>query len=89
MKEKQSSAVMTGEDAADYNFSADFKIDSSGLQNSFMIVKLKLQNILQDKTIGRLIFGPFFYTEGNSKLTPWGRAILDKEPVSHLFRLYL
>lgn len=75
------------------NYSESFKIDTTGLKHNYIVVNVKQKinknMIKQDKTIGWLILGPYFYSEDGTTHTPWGKAILCNELVSHSFRLYL
>lgn len=73
-----------------YDFSVDLKIDLNSLQNNYAVISVKIKGFLKkDILVGRLILGPFFYAEYGKHLTPWGRALLNKETVSHIFRMYL
>lgn len=73
-----------------YQFTVDLKVDSSALQNSFIVISVKMRTFLKkDMLVGRVILGPFFYAEYGKSLTPWGRALINRETVSHIFRMYL
>lgn len=73
-----------------YNFTVDLKIDSNTLQNNFVVISVKIKGFLKkDILVGRVILGPFLYAEYGKGLTPWGRALIRNEIVSHIFRMYL
>lgn len=89
IKEIYSPYVITAREVR-YNFTVDLKIDSSSLQNSFVIISIKIKGFLKkDVLAGRVILGPFLYAEYGKSLTPWGRALINNEIVTHIFRMYL
>ncbi|KAJ9592923.1 hypothetical protein L9F63_015428, partial [Diploptera punctata] len=72
-----------------YNQTFSFKLSSNFLHDSMIVISVMMKGMLRkDVAIGRLILGPFHYAETHVK-TPWGRALLDQQEVSHWFRLYL
>lgn len=73
-----------------YSFTVDLKIDEDMLSTSFVVISVKVKGFLKkDILVGRVILGPFLYAEYGKNLTPWGRALVNKETVSHVFRMYL
>lgn len=89
VKEKVSPPVNYNQEAI-FNYTVSFKIDPSGMKHNYIVINVKLKDIIKhDKTIGRLILGPYFYAEDGTTHTPWGRVILCNEMVTHSFRLYL
>lgn len=71
-----------------YRFTVNLNIDPSALQNSFIVISVKMRTIFKDTLVGRVILGPYLYAEYGKILTPWGRALINRETVSHIFRLY-
>ncbi|CAH1407227.1 unnamed protein product [Nezara viridula] len=92
MKEKSSpmSWSENGSEEINFNYSTSFKIDGTGKCHSYIVVSLKSNEdytmFKQDKVIGRVILGPYFYSE-NGNPTPWGRAIINKQTLSYHFKL--
>ncbi|PNF25078.1 hypothetical protein B7P43_G01978 [Cryptotermes secundus] len=88
MKSRKSAIVYNNRNPT-YNEIFTFKLSSNFLHESSIIVSVMLKGKLKkDMPIGRLVLGPFQYTEGREK-TPWGRALLSQEEVTHWFRMYL
>ncbi|XP_065218975.1 uncharacterized protein LOC135844647 [Planococcus citri] len=73
-----------------FNFKIDLKVESNATLCTFVVISVKMRGFFKkDVLIGRIIFGPFLYAEYGKSLTPWGRALLHYEPVSHVYRMYL
>lgn len=88
MKSRKSAIVYNNRNPT-YNEIFTFKLSSNFLHDSFIVVSVMLKGLLKkDMPIGRLVLGPFQYTEEREK-TPWGRALLSQEEVTHWFRMYL
>jgi hypothetical protein len=88
MKSRRSAVVFNNRNPT-YNEIFTFKLSSNFLHDSFVVVSVMLKGLLKkDMPIGRLVLGPFQYTEEQGK-TPWGRALLCQEEVTHWFRMYL
>lgn len=81
------------ENEISFNHSASFKVDTSGKKHSYIVITVKSgekQSVFKtDKTLGRITFGPCFYYEGGKKLTPWGKAIINKEQLCYAFKIFL
>ncbi|XP_075238302.1 uncharacterized protein LOC142334276 [Lycorma delicatula] len=92
VKTKCSMLMLYNEDVI-CNYTEHFKVDSTGMKQNYIVItvkqKLSKNMMKQDRTVGRLILGPYFYAEDGTTYTPWGKAILCDELVSHSFRLYL
>jgi len=83
------SAVVSNNRNPTYNATFTFKLSSNILYESFIVVSVMMKELLRkDVPIGRLVLGPFQYTEGRER-TPWGRALLSQEKVTHWFKMYL
>jgi hypothetical protein len=88
MKSRKSATVYNNRNPT-YNEIFTFKLSSNFLHDSFIIVSVMSKELLKkDMPIGRLVLGPFQYKEEREK-TPWGRALLSQEEVTHWFRMYL
>jgi hypothetical protein len=88
MKSKKSAVVFNNRNPT-YSEIFTFKLSSNFLHDSFIVVSVMLKGLLKkDTPIGRLVLGPFQYTE-EGEATPWGRALLSQEEVTHWFRMYL
>ncbi|KDR24053.1 uncharacterized protein LOC110830220 [Zootermopsis nevadensis] len=88
MKSRRS-AVVSNNRNPNYRETFTFKLSLNFLHDCFIIVSVMMKGLLKkDVPIGRLVLGPFQYTEGQEK-TPWGRAILLQEEVTHWFRMHL
>lgn len=89
IKEIYSSCISAAQEVR-YKFTVDLKIDYNTLQNNFIVISVKIKGFLKkDVLVGRVILGPYIYAEYGKNLTPWGRALVNKETVSHVFRMYL
>lgn len=92
IKEKSSpmSWSENGSEEICFNYSTSFKIDATGKCHSYVVVSLKSNEdyamFKQDKVIGRVVLGPYFYSESGNP-TPWGKAITDKQTLSYYFKL--
>lgn len=83
------SAVVTNDRNPIYDHGFTFHLAGKSRDEIFVVVSVMLKGLLKkDTAIGRLIIGPSCYAEGHI-LTPWGRAVLYEESVSHWFRMYL
>ncbi|XP_050431254.1 uncharacterized protein LOC126839873 [Adelges cooleyi] len=93
LKEYQSPSVPNTrmDPDATYEFAADIRMDMNMATNGYLVIGLKEKGFLKrnESNLGRVIFGPFLYTERGYDLSPWGKAILTREGVSDTFRLYL
>lgn len=76
---------------ATYEFKVDVRLDLNSTTNCYVVIGLKEKGFLKrsDSNLGRVIFGPFLYTERGYDLTPWGKVLLTKEGVSDTFKTYL
>ncbi|XP_039301299.1 uncharacterized protein LOC111054342 [Nilaparvata lugens] len=89
-KKEKMSAVVIYDTKAVFNFSTTVKIDPTGMKQNYIVICLKSKDAMkQNKSIGRLIIGPYFYAEDGKTLTPWGRVVLYNETISNSFRMYL
>ncbi|XP_014279102.1 uncharacterized protein [Halyomorpha halys] len=92
IKEKSSplSWTETGSEEINFDYSTSFKINASGKSHSCIVVSLKSNEdyamFKQDKVVGRVILGPYFYSESGNH-TPWGRAIINKQTLCYYFKL--
>ncbi|KAK6626573.1 hypothetical protein RUM44_009047 [Polyplax serrata] len=87
VKTKKSLVVFHSRDP-NYNSTFTFQVRNDQVDHLSVAVLVRLKGFVNDATIGRLNFGPFFYGE-NQTLTSWGRVFLNKETVSHWYRMYL
>lgn len=87
VKSKKSLVVFDSKDP-NYNSTFTFRVRSDQIDHLSVAIIVRLKGLVNDITIGRLNFGPFFYLE-HQKLTPWGRVFLKEEIVSHWYRMYL
>lgn len=88
MKSRSSNVVSNNRNPT-YNETFTFKLSLNFLHDSFIVVSVMMKGLLRkDVPIGRLVLGPFQYTEGQ-EITPWGRALLLQEEVTHWFRMHL
>ncbi|XP_069705421.1 synaptotagmin-15-like isoform X2 [Periplaneta americana] len=88
MKSRRGTVVANNRNPV-YNQTFIFKLSSNFLHDCLIVVSVMMKSLLKkDVPIGRLILGPFHYTEGQEK-TPWGKALLTQEMVTHWFRMYL
>ena len=84
------SPYVTAAQEVRYNFKINLKIESNATLYTFVVISVKVRGFFKkDVLVGRIIFGPFLYAEYGKSLTPWGRALLHYEPVSHIYRMYL
>lgn len=77
---------------ATYEFQVDIpRLDLNTASNGYVVIGLKEKGFLKrnENNLGRVIFGPFLYTERGYDLTPWGKVLLTKEGVSDTFKSYL
>lgn len=76
---------------ATYEFNVDVRLDLNSSTNCYIVIGLKEKGFLKrnENNLGRVIFGPFLYTERGYDLTPWGKVLLTKEGVSDTFKTYL
>jgi hypothetical protein len=88
MKSRKSALVSNNRNPT-YNETFTFKLSLNFLHDCLIVVSVMMKGLLRkDVPIGRLVLGPFQYTEGQEK-TPWGRALLLQEEVTHWFRMHL
>ena len=88
MKSRKSAVVPNNRNPT-YNETFTFKLSPNFLHDSFIVVSIMMKGLLRkDQPIGRLVLGPFQYTEDRER-TPWGRALQSEEEVTHWFRMYL
>jgi hypothetical protein len=88
VKSKKSAVVPNNRNPT-YNETFTFKLSPNFLHDSFIVVSIMMKGLLRkDQPIGRLVLGPFQYTEDQER-TPWGRALHSEEEVTHWFRMYL
>ncbi|BES94568.1 Hypothetical protein NTJ_07375 [Nesidiocoris tenuis] len=92
-KERISPICCLDGDSLTFDHLAKLKIDTSGQKHSYVMLSLKMCNSkftfrTNDKTIGRVYFGPCFYYEDGS-LTPWGKVLLRREEFAGSFQMYL
>jgi len=93
-KEYQSPSVPNtkNDPKATYEFKVDIpRLDLNSASNGYVVIGLKEKGFLKrnESNLGRVIFGPFLYTERGYDLTPWGKVLLTKEGVSDTFKSYL
>lgn len=74
-----------------YEFKVDIRLDLNSATNVYLVIGLKEKGFLKrnESNLGRVIFGPFLYTERGYDLTPWGKVLLTKEGISDTFKTYL
>ncbi|CAH0392876.1 unnamed protein product [Bemisia tabaci] len=89
MKELESPPVLMQNLEAKLNYTDSIKIDENHIKDSSLVIALKYKGMFHDKNVGRVIFGPYFYSEFGHKLTPWGRLFLKNEQIKYSFRMYL
>ncbi|XP_025206041.1 synaptotagmin-15-like isoform X4 [Melanaphis sacchari] len=93
IKEYQSPSVPNtkNDPKATYEFKVDIRIDLNSTANGYIVIGLKEKGFLKrnESNLGRVIFGPFLYTERGYDLTPWGKVLLTKDGVSDTFKTYL
>jgi len=93
IKEYQSPSVLNtkSDPMATYEFKVDIRLDLNSSTNTYLVIGLKEKGFLKrnECNLGRVIFGPFLYTERGYDLTPWGKVLLTKEGVSDTFKTYL
>lgn len=93
IKEYQSPSMPNTKDdsKATYEFKVDIRLDLNSTTNGYIVIGLKEKGFLKrnESNLGRVIFGPFLYTERGYDLTPWGKVLLTKEGVSDTFKTYL
>lgn len=93
VKEYQSPSVPNPKNdlKATYEFKVDIRLDLISATNSYVVIGLKEKGFLKrtESNLGKVIFGPFLYTERGYDLTPWGKVLLTKEGVSDTFKMYL
>lgn len=92
-KEYQSPSVPNTKNdlTATYEFNVDVRLELNSTTNGYIVIGLKEKGFLKrnENNLGRVIFGPFLYTERGHDLTPWGKVLLTKEGVSDTFKTYL
>lgn len=92
-KEYQSPSVPNtkNDPKATYEFKVDLRLDLNSATNVYLVIGLKEKGFLKrnESNLGRVIFGPFLYTERGYDLTPWGKVLLTKEGISDTFKTYL
>jgi len=93
IKEYQSPSVPNtkNDPKATYEYKAAIRLDLNSTANGYVVIGLKEKGFLKrnESNLGRVIFGPFLYTERGYDLTPWGKVLLTKEGVSDTFKTYL
>ncbi|XP_026683367.1 synaptotagmin-15-like [Diaphorina citri] len=75
----------------EFNTNTEFRVPSnfSAKHNHVIAIRIKVKNSISKAgfTLGYVVLGPMYYAEDGFTLTPWGRALLKNETVSHTFRL--
>uniref|UniRef100_A0A8D8RMS4 Synaptotagmin-12 n=1 Tax=Cacopsylla melanoneura TaxID=428564 RepID=A0A8D8RMS4_9HEMI len=79
------------EGEVEFNTNMEFRVPSnfSAKHNHLITIRVKVKNAISKagSTLGYVLLGPMYYAEDGFTLTPWGRALLRNETVSHTFRL--